>query len=264
MVDEGDVESARDKLGANRPRSSSVCSVGSVMSAGSSENPSEVRAALSVTAWLVQFLRNFDDGAPATPSFAPPSLGQNEDADESLATWSRQTSAESFKEHLGGGAPQEKSSAQKMWDGLEPMYMRFLHDAGVNYSNFAAMSATERVTVREKFDKVASAVLGRKNDSTKRAAKRVSLADATDEQVLLEMRQRLAAKATGASHEHNACLQASATSPSPMEPSPREPSPRGSPLPSASNTEAGDSEVSDCNLAFAPQPRVPERRAVEV
>jgi hypothetical protein len=201
---EGDRDAARE-LGAFRPRSGSECSVASA----SSSDPSEVRAALSLTAWLVQFLRNFDDGVPTTPSAAPalPGLMGKKDDSElgSQAPSSGETVSTIGAAGTEGGELSHESHAQ-IYDALEPMYRRFLRDAGVSHNDFGAMSAAEKVNLREKFDKVASAVL--RNDSATRgvpawaARSAVALADATDEQLLKEMQQRMAGPTSHAQAAH--------------------------------------------------------------
>jgi hypothetical protein len=174
----GDKDAARE-LGATRPRSGSDSSI---MSAGSSD-PTEVRAALSVTAWLVKFLRNFDDGASPSPALplqdgakgSPP----REFTGESTATWATDSSKEAEKQ---------------VWESLEPMYRRFLRDAGVSQHAFEAMSPLDKLALREKFDKVASAIgvrTANKGMPQWAVHGTVTLNDATTQQLLTELQKRL-------------------------------------------------------------------------
>jgi hypothetical protein len=223
----GEQRSARE-LGACRPRSGSTESLDldgpsdgwerqrssdSKDEVMKGDGPEEVKAALSVQAWLVRFLRNFDDGAPATPlavNCMPPEPMQyghkmgkerhdEKDPDFEAGHWARQKSGDSqISTALVSSSERGEHhgpSPNQMWDQLEPMYRRFLRDAGISQIDFLTMPSFDKVDLRSKFDKVASAVLvGQKSRGVPQwaALSSVSLADATDEQILKEMRRRLA------------------------------------------------------------------------
>jgi hypothetical protein len=185
----GDREAARE-LGAVRERAGSCSS----MQSGGSGDPSEVKAALSVTAWLVRFLRNFDDGVKpgeyvddGTGSGSM-SSGQGGDKWERQGTGDSTRSTTTGPDHDMGYKPDAK-----LWDGLEPMYKRFLREAGVTAESFERMSVPEKVDVREKFDKVAGTVFKAQGGKQPGWAAQgsMTLAEASDKMLLAELRRRL-------------------------------------------------------------------------
>jgi hypothetical protein len=175
------------QLGAMRGRSGSNSSLDS--SVGScDDNPSEVRAALSITAWLVRFLQNFDDGKGPGTLMPPP-----ESSESSLSRMQSPAGDSTAMSTVQENHPADSES--QSWDELEHMYRRFLRDAGVTAYSFQHMSAVEKVNVREKFDKVSSAVLvGGQRGAPKWASSSMGLKEASDQQLLDEMRDRLQKK----------------------------------------------------------------------
>lgn len=231
--------SAAARLGATRPRSGSVCSDSSMSSCSSDDfkAPPEVRAALSVTAWLVRFLRNFDDGhmpgqeasgghmpyssegtasgghmpgQEACKDLEAPDIKLKEgylvDAEKSIPSKDRTISPSKDWTISTCASPDDSVESEKagtqLWDALEPMYRRFLRDAGVTPACFSWMSAPEKVSLREKYDKVASAILQYRNKSSKMPSAfqripkwvksaAVPLDEATDDQLMREVRRRM-------------------------------------------------------------------------
>lgn len=193
-------KAARSELGMSRMRSGST---DSVLSGRDVAPPSENRASLS--AWAVRFLRNFDDGAQAVPpsvTSMPPVPGTPrkeatcpDDTEFEPGPFTRQSSADS--QGSGTALIVDSGLETLMWEGLEPMYRRFLKDCGVTQSEFAVSGMTEKVELRTKFEQVTSTVFvdaeGMKIRSMPQWAEpgSITLADATDAQILKEMQRRL-------------------------------------------------------------------------
>merc|ERR1711972_496092 len=83
----------------------------------------------------------------------------------------------------------------KLWEGLEPMYRRFLRDAGVSKTTFEAMPPLDKVSMRDKFDKIVSHAFGSrtgmKGVPTWAVRSSVTLAEATHHQLVQELQRRL-------------------------------------------------------------------------
>lgn len=224
-AEDGDSDAAA-QLGANRPRKGSDASVSSLTSSDLDDGaPAEVRAALSVTAWLVRFLQNFDDGDPHDAHVPDGGLPQQVGTEEKLASPDCKVLTEDTSGiHVTEAAPsrdppsetqstvddasnceEPEITSRELWEQLEPMFRRFLREAGITPATFHVMSAERKFSLREKFDKVASAVLVSKRGRRMRSVPQwaagdcMTLVQATDEQLMGEVRRRMAHERPAAS-----------------------------------------------------------------